>query len=621
MVKKLASYVKQYKRSAILTPICAAGEVVMEVLIPLVMAQLINQGIEANDMGALVKYGLLMMLLALVSLFFGVACAHLGSHASTGFGANLRKAMYQNIQRFSFANIDKFSTAGLVTRLTTDVTNIQNTFQMAIRIAVRAPLTLIFSLVAALMISRKLSAIFLVALVFLSIVLVLLIGAVSKLFSQVFKKYDALNASVQENVRGIRVVKAFVREEHETEKFQKASNGVFKLFVQAENVIALANPIMMGTVYTVILLLSWFGAKLVCTPGSGMQVGDLSAMFSYVMSILMTLMMLSMIFINLTMASAAGKRIIEVLDEEPSMNNPEKPLTEVKDGSIDFNNVNFKYHSEGSGEDILENINLHIRSGETIGIIGGTGCGKSTLVSLISRLYDVTDGSVCVGGQDVRAYDLEVLRDQVAVVLQKNVLFSGTILDNLRWGKADATLEECKAVCRQACADEFIEKMPDQYDTYIEQGGANVSGGQKQRLCIARALLKNPRVLILDDSTSAVDTATDAKIRRAFKEAIPGTTKIIIAQRIASVQDADRIIVMEDGKIAAFDTHENLLKSSEIYREIYETQTSGSGDFDETNSDKDIEVYDINKISQAKKPGMPPFPMNGKNPRKEVNKQ
>ncbi|MBE5809450.1 MAG: ABC transporter ATP-binding protein [Clostridiales bacterium] len=607
-MKKLASHVKQYKRSALLTPLCAAGEVVMEVLIPLVMAQLINKGIEAGDMGALIKFGLLMMMLALVSLFFGVACAHLASHASTGFGANLRQAMYQNIQRFSFANIDKFSTAGLVTRLTTDVTNIQNTFQMITRIAVRAPLTLIFSLVAALSISGNLSVIFLAALLFLGVTLSLIIGTVSKLFSQVFKKYDALNASVQENVKGIRVVKAFVREEHEGQKFREASGGVYKLFVKAENIIALNGPVMMGTVYTVILLLSWFGAKQVCTPESGMLVGDLSAMFSYVMSILMNLMMLSMIFVNLTMSAAAGKRIVEVLDEEPSITNPEEPLTEVQDGSIDFNDVSFKYHTEGSGDDILEDINLHINSGETIGIIGGTGCGKTTLVSLISRLYDVTEGSVCVGGRDVREYDMEALRDQVAVVLQKNVLFSGTILDNLRWGKEDATLEECQAVCRQACADEFIEKMPDKYDTFIEQGGTNVSGGQKQRLCIARALLKKPRVLILDDSTSAVDTATDAKIRRAFKEAIPGTTKLIIAQRIASVQDADRIIVMEDGKIAAFDTHEALLEKSEIYREIYETQTSGSGDFDETNSDKDIEVWDINK-QQPKKPLMPPFPM------------
>ncbi len=618
MIKKLASHVKQYKRSALLTPLCAAGEVVMEVLIPLVMAQLINQGIEAGNMSALIKYGLLMMLLALVSLFFGVACAHLASHASTGFGANLRKAMYENIQRFSFANIDKFSTAGLVTRLTTDVTNIQNSFQMITRIAVRSPLMLLFSLIAAFTKSWRLSLIFLVALVFLGTALSLIIGTVSKVFSQVFKKYDALNASVQENVKGIRVVKAFVREEHEGEKFREASGGVYKLFVKAENIIALNSPVMMGTVYTVILLLSWFGAKLVCTPDSGLLVGDLSALFSYVMSILMNLMMLSMIFVNLSMSAAAGKRIIEVLDETPSIVNPAQPLTEVPDGSIEFSNVHFKYHAEGSGDDILENINLHIKSGETIGVIGGTGCGKTTLVSLISRLYDATSGTVRVGGHDVRDYDMESLRNQVAVVLQKNVLFSGSILENLRWGKEDATLEECIAVCRQACADEFIEKMPDKYDTFIEQGGTNVSGGQKQRLCIARALLKKPRVLILDDSTSAVDTATDARIRRAFREAIPGTTKLIIAQRIASVQDADRIIVMEDGRIAAFDTHDNLLEKSDIYREIYETQTSGSGDFDETNSDKDIEVYDINKVKKEK-PGMPPFPMppmGGKKPRK-----
>ncbi len=479
---------------------------------------------------------------------------------------------------------------------------------------------------AALSISGKLSLIFLAALVFLGIALSLIIGTVSKLFNQVFKKYDELNASVQENVKGIRVVKAFVREEHETEKFKKASGNVYKLFVKAENIIALNGPVMMGTVYTVILLLSWFGAKLVCDPASGMQVGDLSATFSYVMSILMNLMMLSMIFVNLTMSAAAGKRIVEVLDEEPSIVDPEQPLTQVADGSIDFDHVCFKYHAEGSGDNILSDIDLHIKSGETIGIIGGTGCGKTTLVSLISRLYDATEGSVRVGGQDVRAYDIEALRDQVAVVLQKNVLFSGTILENLRWGKEDATLEECQAVCRQACADEFIEKMPDKYDTFIEQGGTNVSGGQKQRLCIARALLKNPRVLILDDSTSAVDTATDAKIRRAFAEAIPGTTKLIIAQRIASVQDADRIIVMEDGRIAAFDAHEALLEKSGIYREIYETQTSGSGDFDETNSDKDIEVYDINKVAKKEKPGMPPFPMPPMGDRKsrkqkEVHKQ
>ncbi len=617
MVKKLAAYIKQYKRSAILTPLCAAGEVVMEVLIPLVMARLIDDGIGPGNMNALIKYGLIMMVLSLVSLFFGVACAHLASHASSGFGANLRQAMYEKVQTFSFANIDKFSTAGLVTRMTTDVMNIQNTFQMITRIAVRSPLSLIFSLVAAFTVSPELSLIFVGAIVVLGVSLSLIISKASKLFTQMFKKYDALNASVQENVGAIRVVKAFVREEHETEKFKKASGGVYDLSIKAEKIIALNGPIMNLVVYTVTILLAWFGSHMVVESGLagglGLAEGDLTAMFDYVMRILMNLMMLSMIFVSLTMSGAAGKRIVEVLDEEPNLTDPEQPIDHVADGSIDFEHVFFKYQTDGHGDDILEDIDLHIHSGETIGIIGGTGCGKTTLVSLISRLYDVTKGSVKVGGIDVRRYDMEALRDQVAVVLQKNVLFSGTILENLRWGKEDATLEECQAVCRQACADEFIEKMPDKYDTFIEQGGTNVSGGQKQRLCIARALLKKPKVLILDDSTSAVDTATDAKIRKAFAQAIPGTTKLIIAQRVASVQDADRIIVMEDGRIAAFDTHEKLLETSPIYAEIYETQTSGAGDFDETNSDKDIEVFDPHKAAKAKAPThMPPFPPAGK---------
>ncbi len=617
MVKKLAAYIRQYKRSAILTPLCAAGEVVMEVLIPLVMAKLINQGIRLGDMNALIKYGLIMMLLALISLFFGVACAHLASHASSGFGANLRQGMYENVQRFSFANIDKFSTAGLVTRMTTDVMNVQNTFQMITRIAVRSPLSLIFSLVAAFMISPKLSMIFIGAIIVLTVALSFIIRTASKLFTQMFKKYDVLNATVQENVTAIRVVKAFVREKFETEKFRKASHGVFDLSVRAEKIIALNGPVMNIVVYAVTVLLAWFGAHMVVESGAtgGLLEGDLTALFDYVMRILMNLMMLSMIFVSLTMSGAAAKRIVEVLDEEPDLTDPESPVQQVADGSIDFDHVSFKYDAEGHGDDILENIDLHIRSGETIGVIGGTGCGKTTLVSLISRLYDVTSGSVKVGGKDVRTYDMEALRDQVAVVLQKNVLFSGTILENLRWGKEDATLEECREVCRQACADEFIEKMPDKYDTYIEQGGANVSGGQKQRLCIARALLKHPKVLILDDSTSAVDTATDAKIRKAFAAAIPGTTKIIIAQRVASVQDADRIIVMEDGRIAAFDSHEKLMESCDIYREIYETQTSGSGDFDETNSDKDIEVFDPHKEAAKNRPahpGMPGMPPMGK---------
>ena len=625
MIKKLASYVKQYKWSAILTPVFCAGEVVMEVLIPLAMAQLINQGIKGQDMAALVKYGLLMMGLALVSLFFGVAAAHLSSHSSSGFGANLRDAMYENVQRFSFSNIDKFSTAGLVTRMTTDVMNIQNTFGMITRMAVRAPLSLLFSLIAAVMISPKLSLIFLGAIIVLALALSLIIRAASKLFSQVFKKYDALNASVQENVGAIRVVKAFVREDHETEKFKKASHGVYSLFVKAEKIIALNGPIMNLVVYTVTILLAWFGAHLVVESGGvGLEVGDLSAMFNYVMRILMNLMMLSMIFVSLTMSAAAGKRIVEVLDEEPDLTNPENPETVVRDGAIDFDHVYFTYHAEGTGDDILEDIDLHIRSGETIGVIGGTGSGKTSLVNLISRLYDVKSGAVRVGGVDVRQYDMEALREQVSVVLQKNVLFSGTVLENLRWGKEDATVEECQAVCRMACADEFISRLPEGYEARVEQGGANFSGGQKQRLCIARALLKKPRVLILDDSTSAVDTATDAKIRRSLAEAIPGTTKIIIAQRVASVENADRIIVMEDGRVAAFDSHEKLMESCDIYREIYETQTSGSGDFDETDSDHDIEVFDPNKAAEAKKPpfpGMPPFPppRGGKKPFKEVH--
>ncbi|MBQ2952191.1 MAG: ABC transporter ATP-binding protein [Clostridia bacterium] len=625
MIKKLASHVKQYKLSAFLTPICAAGEVVMEVLIPIAMAQLINEGISKQDMSALVKYGLLMMGLALVSLFFGVACAHLASHASSGFGANLRDAMYENVQRFSFSNIDKFSSAGLVTRMTTDVMNIQNTFQMITRIAVRSPLSLIFSLVAAIILSPKLSLIFLAAIVVLGISLSFIIRAASKLFSQVFKKYDALNASVQENVGAIRVVKAFVREEYETEKFKKASHGVYSLFVKAEKIIALNGPVMNLVVYAVTILLAWFGAHLVVeyNPdlGLGMNVGDLSAMFNYVMRILMNLMMLSMIFVSLTMSAAAGKRIVEVLDEEPDLTNPENPVTDVPDGSIDFSDVYFTYHAEGSGDDILEGINLHIDSGETIGIIGGTGSGKTSLVNLISRLYDVKSGCVRVGGIDVREYDMVALREQVAVVLQKNTLFSGTVLENLRWGKADATLEECQEVCRAACADEFISRMPEGYDSRVEQDGANFSGGQKQRLCIARAMLKRPQVLILDDSTSAVDTATDAKIRRAFADYIPGTTKIIIAQRVASVENADRIIVMDDGRIAAFDSHEKLMETCEIYREIYETQTSGSGDFDETDSDHDVEAYDPQKAAQASRPVPPPPPFpQGKPVSKEVRK-
>lgn len=584
MLKTLMKQIKEYKTVSILTPIFAALEVLMEVLIPFTTASLIDKGIQAGNMGEIIKYGVFMLLLAFLSLFFGVAAAKTAAKASAGFAYNLRDAMYETVQTFSFSNIDKFSTAGLITRMTTDVSNVQNAFQMILRIAVRAPLTMICSMVMCFVINHRLSLIFLAALVVLAAVLFTIISIVSKLFRQVFKKYDALNASVQENVSAIRVVKAFVREEHETRKFTKAAENVYKLFVKAESIIALNNPFMMLIVYGCIILLSWFGAKYIVA--GTLTTGELTSLFSYVMSTLMSLMMLSMIFVMLTMSTASGQRICEVLDEKPDIVNPENPLYDVKDGSIDFNKVNFSYYKNGNGEDALRDIDLHIKSGETIGIIGGTGCGKSSLVNLISRLYDVKEGSVCVGGEDVRSYDLDTLRNQVAVVLQKNVLFSGTILDNLRWGKEDATEEECREVCHQACADEFIERLPDGYNTWIEQGGTNVSGGQKQRLCIARALLKKPRVLILDDSTSAVDTATDAKIRRAFAQKIPGTTKIIIAQRVASVEHADRIIVMDDGRIAAFDTHENLLETNNIYREIYETQTQGSGDFDEPAPDE-----------------------------------
>lgn len=569
--------IKQYKKDTILTPIFTALEVLFEVIIPLITAKLIDDGISAGNMSAVVKYGVIMVVVAFLSLGSGVLAGKYAATASTGFACNLRHAMYDNIQRFSFSNIDKFSTAGLITRMTTDVTNIQNAFQMLIRIAVRAPFTLICSLIMCIAINGELSLIFLAALVILGAALFLIIGKVSRIFEVVFRKYDDLNASVQENVSAIRVVKAFVREDHETTKFKNASNSIYKMFVKAESLIALNSPIMMFVVYFCIILISWLGAKFIVA--GSLTTGELTSLFSYVMSVLMSLMMLSMIFVMLTMSEASAKRVVEVIKEEPDIVNPETPDTNIADGRIDFNHVNFAY-AHSSGENVLENIDLHIKAGETIGIIGGTGCGKSSLVNLISRLYDVTDGSVYVGGKDVKSYDLEALRNSVAVVLQKNVLFSGTILDNLRWGNENATEEECRAVCKLACADEFIERFPDGYNTYIEQGGSNVSGGQKQRLCIARALLKNPKVLILDDSTSAVDTATDAKIREAFAQRIPGTTKIIISQRISSVKDADRVLVLDDGKVSGFDTHEKLLETNEIYKEIYDAQTSGSGDFD-----------------------------------------
>lgn len=579
MLKTLCSQIRQYKKVSLLTPLFTALEVLMEILIPFVISALIDKGIEAGDIGQIYFYGGLMIVLAFLSLLSGILAGRYAAAASAGFACNLRDAMYENIQTFSFSNIDKFSTAGLVTRMTTDVTNLQNAYQMCLRIAVRAPLMFLCSMAMCLIISARLSMIFLVAIVFLGAALFLIMSTTTKIFNQVFRKYDDLNASVQENVSAIRVVKAFVREKYENEKFTKAAENLYSLFVKAESRLAFNNPLMMLVIYGCIIALSWFGARYIVT--GDLTTGQLTSMFSYVMSMMMSLMMLSMVFVMLTMSVASGRRIAEVLNEKADLSNPENPISEIPDGSIDFDHVSFSYKHGGSGEETLHDIDLHIHAGETIGIIGGTGCGKSSLVNLISRLYDVTEGTVRVGGKDVRSYDMETLRNQVAVVLQKNVLFSGTILDNLRWGKENATEEECMEVCRQACADEFIERFPQKYDTWIEQGGSNVSGGQKQRLCIARALLKKPKILILDDSTSAVDTATDAKIRNAFAQKIPGTTKLIIAQRISSVQDADRILVLEDGYIDGFDTHENLLKTNDIYREIYETQSKGGGDFDQ----------------------------------------
>ncbi len=583
MIKTLLGQVKQYKTASLLTPLFTGLEVLMEVLIPFVTASIIDKGIEAGDMGQVYFYGGLMLVMAFFSLTFAVLAGRYGAKASAGFACNLREAMYENIQTFSFSNIDKYSTAGLVTRMTTDVTNVQNAYQMILRIAVRAPLTLICSMVMCFFINGHLSSIFLAAILVLGAALIFIMQKTTKLFNEVFRRYDDLNASVQENVSAIRVVKAYVREDYEDRKFAGAAQKIYKLFVKAEGLLALNNPVMMLVVYGCILALSWFGAQYIVA--GDLTTGELTSMFSYVMSVLMSLMMLSMIFVMISMSTASGARIAEVLNETADLKNPKEPLTEVEDGSIDFNHVSFSY-KQGSGEETLHDIDLHIRSGETIGIVGGTGSGKSSLVNLISRLYDVDQGSVCVGGRDVRDYDMEALRDQVAVVLQKNVLFSGTILDNLRWGKEDATEEEAREACRQACADEFISRFPDGYNTWIEQGGTNVSGGQKQRLCIARALLKKPKVLILDDSTSAVDTATDAKIRRSFASEIPGTTKLIIAQRVQSVQDADRILVLDDGKVNGFGTHEELLAENAIYRDIYETQTKGGGDFDEPGSDE-----------------------------------
>lgn len=579
MIKTLAKCIGKYKKESIITPIFTAVEVFLEILIPFITASIIDKGIQAGDMRKVGIYGGIMLIIAFLSLFCGIQAGKYAAAASTGFACNLREKMYENIQTFSFSNIDKFSTAGLVTRMTTDVTNVQNAYQMIIRSVVRAPLMMICSITMCVIISPRLSIIFLVALIFLGFVLFFIIYKVTPVFTSGFEKYDELNASVQENISGIRVVKAFVREEHENKKFNKAADNLYKTFVKAESFLAFNNPTMMLVVYGCIVALSWFASHFIVS--GSITTGNLTSMFSYVMNMLMALMILSMIFVMVSMSAASARRISEVLNEKADLANPEKPYEEVEDGRIDFNHVNFSYR-KNSTEDTLHDIDIHINAGETIGIIGGTGCGKSSFVSLISRLYDVTDGSVCVGGKDVRTYDMDALRNQVAVVLQKNVLFSGTILDNLRWGDDNASYEDCVEACKQACADEFIERMPKKYDTWIEQGGTNVSGGQRQRLCIARALLKKPKVLILDDSTSAVDTATDAKIKQAFAQKIPGTTKLIVSQRISSIQDADRIIVLEDGKVSGFDTHENLMENNKVYREICEVQMQGGGDFDES---------------------------------------
>ena len=577
MLKTLGGQIKEFKKVSILTPLCMIMEVIFEMFIPLLMASIIDDGVNAGNMGHIYKVGAIMVVAAFCGLLFGVLGGKFGAEASAGFARNLRKSMYENIQTFSFSNIDKYSTAGLVTRMTTDVTNLQNAYQMILRMFVRAPISLVTAMIMAFMINARLATIYLIAVFFLGTVLCIMVPKAAKYFEATFKKYDDLNASVQENVSSIRVVKAYVREDYEKDRFHKASENVYRMFVRAERIVVANMPIMQLTVYTCIILISWLGAKMIVQ--NTLTTGELMSLLTYCMNILMSLMMLSMVFVMITMSGASAKRVAEVLEEKADLVNPENPDFEIKDGSIRFEHVSFSYR-KGSGQNVLQDINLDIKSGETIGIIGGTGSSKSSLVNLISRLYDVEEGTVYIGGKDVRRYDLETLRNNVAMVLQKNVLFSGTILNNLKWGNKDATDEECKEACRLACADEFLEKMPEGYDTYIEQGGTNVSGGQKQRLCIARALLKNPKILILDDSTSAVDTATDARIRKAMATHIPGTTKIIIAQRVSSIESADHIIVLEDGKINGYGTHEELLANNVIYRDVYESQTSGSGDFD-----------------------------------------
>lgn len=580
MLKTLMKQIKEYKKASILTPCFMLGEVIMETLVPLMMASIIDKGVNVpgGDIHHICVVGAFMIVAAAMGLYFGLMGGKYGAYASAGFAKNLRKSMFDNIQTFSFSNIDKYSTAGLVTRMTTDVTNVQNSYMMLLRMGMRAPASLVCAMAAAFIVNARVASIYLIAVIILSCILGIIIWQANKYFNLVFQKYDDLNASVQENVSAIRVVKAYVREEYETNKFAQASAKVYNMFVKAESILAFNMPVMMTTIYACILLISWVGANMIVS--DTLTTGNLMSLLTYCMNILMSLMMLSMVFVMISMSVASGRRIAEVIAEESDLQNPKQPVMEVPDGSVEFRNVSFRYKKDAK-DFVLKNINLNIQAGETIGIIGGTGSAKTSLVSLISRLYDASEGTVLVGHRDVREYDMEVLRNQVAVVLQKNTLFSGTIYENLRWGDANATEEECQRACRLACADEFIERMPDGYNTYIEQGGANVSGGQKQRLCIARALLKKPKILILDDSTSAVDTATDAKIRTAFAEEIPDTTKIIIAQRVSSIQNADRIIVMHEGELNGVGTHEELLQTNTIYREVYESQTSGGGDFDE----------------------------------------
>lgn len=594
MFRKLAAHIKEYKFYALITPVCMILEVIAETVTPRLMGLLVDNGVETGNVAYIIRIGMLMLLCALFGLATGLAGGFTAARASTGFARNLRKGMYDNIQTFSFSNIDKFSTAGLITRLTTDVTNVQNAFQMLIRMSFRAPFSLLFAMTAAFLVSARIARVYLIAVLLLAAVILTIMLSAMKSFRQVFKKYDELNATVQENVNAIRVVKAYVREDYEKSRMYRACENIYKMFVNAEGKVVLNAPVMMSAVYTCILVISWVGAHMIVS--DELTTGDLMTLLTYCMNILMNLMMLSMIFVMLSISMASGERIVEVLDEKPDIVNPDDPLKSVRDGSIEFKDVDFSYYKT-SEDPVLKDITLKIASGETIGIIGGTGSGKTSLVNLICRLYDVSQGKVLVGGKDVREYDLETLRNEVAVVLQKNVLFSGTIYDNLMWGMSrgdgssrtpeltDEIKEECRRVCRLACADEFIEKMPDKYDTWIEQGGTNVSGGQKQRLCIARALLKHPKILILDDSTSAVDTATDAKIRRAFYEEIPDTTKIIIAQRVSSVMDADRIIVMDDGRINGIGSHEELLNNNAIYRDVYESQT-GERDFDKMGGER-----------------------------------